>query len=81
VNQELAVTFDKPAVYGGKCLPHYGMGMVALMVMGTPANADEAKGRDASGQGEAGVRHTVRQAAGADRRKVVERATWRRSRE
>ena len=26
-----------------KCLPHYGMGMVALVVVGTPANEDEAK--------------------------------------
>ena len=43
VNQDIAVTFDKPGVYGVKCLPHYGMGMVALIVVGTPANADEAK--------------------------------------
>ena len=71
VNQELAVTFDKPGVYGVKCLPHYGMGMVALIVVGTPANADEAKAVDASRQGQAGVRHAVRQAAdGANRREV-----------
>ena len=43
VNQEIAVTFDKPGVYGVKCLPHYGMGMVALIVVGTPSNADEAR--------------------------------------
>jgi pseudoazurin len=43
VNQDIAVTFDKPGVYGVKCLPHYGMGMVALIVVGTPSNADEAK--------------------------------------
>lgn len=43
VNQDIAVTFDKPGVYGVKCLPHYGMGMVALVVVGTPANQDEAK--------------------------------------
>jgi pseudoazurin len=42
VNQDIAVTFDKPGVYGVKCLPHYGMGMVALVVVGTPANKDEA---------------------------------------
>jgi pseudoazurin len=39
----LAVTFDQPGVYGLKCLPHYGMGMVAMVVVGTPANLDEAK--------------------------------------
>ena len=43
VNQDIAVAFDKPGVYGVKCLPHYGMGMVALVVVGTPANQDEAR--------------------------------------
>ena len=42
INQELAVTFDKPGVYGVKCLPHYGMGMVALVVVGDPVNQTEA---------------------------------------
>jgi pseudoazurin len=42
VNQDISVTFDKPGVYGVKCLPHYGMGMVALVVVGTPVNKDEA---------------------------------------
>jgi len=26
-----------------KCLPHYGMGMVAMVVVGIPGNIDEAK--------------------------------------
>ena len=43
INQELEVKFDKPGVYGVKCLPHYGMGMVALIVVGVPPNQDEAK--------------------------------------
>jgi pseudoazurin len=42
INEELAITFDKPGVYGVKCLPHYGMGMVGLIVVGTPANQTEA---------------------------------------
>src|SRR6476661_6007872 len=41
--EDVAVTFDKPGVYGIKCLPHYGMGMVAMVVVGTPTNIDEAK--------------------------------------
>jgi pseudoazurin len=41
--EDIAVTFDKPGVYGVKCLPHYGMGMVAMVVVGTPTNVDEAK--------------------------------------
>lgn len=42
-NEDVTVTFDKAGVYGVKCLPHYGMGMVALIVVGTPANLAEAK--------------------------------------
>jgi pseudoazurin len=42
INEELAITFDKPGFYGVKCLPHYGMGMVGLIVVGTPANQTEA---------------------------------------
>jgi pseudoazurin len=43
INQDVAVTFDRPGVYGVKCLPHYGMGMVALVVVGDPTNQDAAK--------------------------------------
>ena len=41
--EDVAVTFDKPGIYGVKCLPHYGMGMVAMVVVGTPTNLEEAK--------------------------------------
>ena len=37
MNKDLSVTFTKPGVYGIKCNPHYGMGMVALVVVGDPA--------------------------------------------
>lgn len=42
-NEAVTVTFDKDGVYGVKCMPHYGMGMVALVVVGKPANVEEAK--------------------------------------
>jgi pseudoazurin len=41
--EDIAVKFDKEGVYGVKCLPHYGMGMVAMIVVGTPSNLDQAK--------------------------------------
>jgi len=41
--EDVTVTFDKSGVYGVKCLPHYGMGMVALIVVGMPGNLAEAK--------------------------------------
>lgn len=43
INEEVVVTFDKPGVYGYKCKPHYGMGMVGMVVVGDAANLDQAK--------------------------------------
>ncbi|WP_119390813.1 pseudoazurin [Taklimakanibacter lacteus] len=43
LNEEVTITFDKPGVYGVRCKPHYGMGMVGLIVVGEPANTDNAK--------------------------------------
>jgi pseudoazurin len=41
--EDISVKFDQAGVYGVKCLPHYGMGMVAMIVVGTPTNIDQAK--------------------------------------
>ena len=43
MNEQITVTFDKEGVYGVKCTPHFGMGMVALVVVGQPSNLEEAK--------------------------------------
>lgn len=44
MNQNLTVKFTKPGVYGYKCLPHYGMGMVGAIVVGNGGtNAAQAK--------------------------------------
>jgi pseudoazurin len=53
MNDEFSVTLDKEGVYGVKCTPHYGMGMVALVVVGQPVNADEAKAVKQSGKAKA----------------------------
>lgn len=34
MNREVTVTFDQEGVYGIKCLPHYGLGMVAVIQVG-----------------------------------------------
>jgi len=41
--EDVAMAFDKTGIYGVKCLPHYGMGMVAMVVVGTPASVGEAR--------------------------------------
>ena len=38
INEEIVVRFTKPGVYGYKCLPHVGMGMVGLIQVGAPTN-------------------------------------------
>lgn len=44
INQDISVTFSVPGVYGVKCLPHFAMGMVALVVVDDPSsNLDAAK--------------------------------------
>lgn len=43
ISQGITVTLDKEGVYGVKCVPHYGMGMVALIVVGKPVNLKEAE--------------------------------------
>ena len=44
MNQNLTVKFTKPGVYGYKCLPHYGLGMVGAVIVGNGgANAAQAK--------------------------------------
>jgi pseudoazurin len=42
INQEITVVFEVPGAYGVKCVPHYGIGMVALFVVGDPGNVAEA---------------------------------------
>lgn len=42
LNEQVDITFKEPGVYGIKCKPHYSMGMVALVVVGEPANLEAA---------------------------------------
>ena len=38
INEEIVVRFPKEGLYGYKCLPHMGMGMVGLIQVGKPVN-------------------------------------------
>jgi pseudoazurin len=42
-NEEVVLTLTQDGVWGIRCKPHYGMGMVALIVAGDPVNLDAAK--------------------------------------
>jgi pseudoazurin len=45
MGQDVTATFDAEGLYGIKCLPHYGLGMVALIKVGdgTPPNLEAAE--------------------------------------
>lgn len=44
ISQKITVTFTKPGVYGYKCLPHFALGMVGLIEVGSnPTNLDAAR--------------------------------------
>ena len=38
MNSDLLVKFTRPGLYGYKCLPHYAMGMVGLVEVGSASN-------------------------------------------
>ena len=38
MSQPLKVTFTKTGLYGYKCLPHYGMGMVGVVIVGNASS-------------------------------------------
>ena len=43
-NKEVSFTFDKPGVYVYKCTPHYGLGMIGVVVVGDEAgNLEEVR--------------------------------------
>lgn len=44
INEEIKVTFDVEGIYGIKCMPHFGMGMVGLIQVGdSTENLDAAQ--------------------------------------
>ena len=43
ISHDLTVNFSKPGVYGYRCVVHYSMGMVGLVVVGAPLNEDAAR--------------------------------------
>ena len=42
INEEIVVRFNKQGLYGYKCLPHVGMGMVGLVQVGGAGNKSQA---------------------------------------
>lgn len=51
MNKELVIKVTQPGVYGFKCLPHYSMGMVALVQVGAGPNRAAAEAAAAKAPG------------------------------
>jgi pseudoazurin len=66
-NQEITVTFTVPGAYGIKCLPHFAMGMIALVVVGDtpPANLEAVKATKVPGKAAERFKPLFDQAAAA----------------
>jgi len=43
LNRSATLSLPEPGIYGVKCTPHVGLGMVALIVVGTPTDTDAIK--------------------------------------
>jgi pseudoazurin len=63
INQEITVTLEKEGLYGVKCSPHYGMGMVALIKVGEPTNAEALKDVKHPGKAKTKMTELLAQAA------------------
>ncbi|TFL17268.1 pseudoazurin [Jannaschia formosa] len=67
INQEISVTFDEAGVYGIKCLPHFALGMIALIQVGDDLpNLDQAMQVRAPGQAAARMAVLLDQVAQGD---------------
>jgi pseudoazurin len=50
MNEEVVLTLGTDGIYGIKCLPHYGLGMVMVVAVGEPVNLEEAKAAKQTGK-------------------------------
>jgi len=53
INKEFVLTVEKDGLYGIKCSPHYGLGMIALIAVGDPVNEDAARAVKQNGKAKA----------------------------
>lgn len=53
INEEYVVKFETQGIYGLKCTPHYAMGMVALVQVGSADNLEDARSVKQTGKAKA----------------------------
>lgn len=55
MNEDYEMTVDAEGVYGVKCTPHYGMGIVAVVQVGEAVNFDAASEVEQKGKSKARI--------------------------
>lgn len=63
MNEEIKVTLDQEGIWGVKCTPHYGMGMVALIKVGAATASEEAQAVKHPGKAKTRMAELLAQAA------------------
>jgi pseudoazurin len=63
MNQEITVTVEQEGIYGVKCTPHYGMGMVAVIKVGESTNLEAVQSVKHPGKAKAKMAELLAQAA------------------
>lgn len=67
INEEITVTFDVEGIYGYKCTPHFGLGMVGIIQVGDNTdNLDSAKTAKLPGKAKTRMAELIAQVGGAE---------------
>ncbi|MHA6688611.1 pseudoazurin [Mesorhizobium sp. A556] len=67
MNEEIKLTFSVEGVYGVKCTPHFGMGMVGLIQVGeSTVNLDAAQTAKLPGKAKSRMAELIAQVGGAE---------------
>ena len=65
INEEITVTFDVEGIYGYKCMPHFGLGMVGLIQVGdSTENLDSAETAKLPGKAKTRMAELIAQVGG-----------------
>lgn len=67
INEEITVTYDVEGIYGYKCQPHFGLGMVGIIQVGdSTANLDSAQTAKLPGKAKTRMAELIAQIDGAE---------------
>jgi pseudoazurin len=66
INEEITVTFNVEGVYGYKCMPHFGLGMVGIIQVGdSTENLDSAETAKLPGRAKTRMAELIAQVGGS----------------